>query len=128
MERNTAQRRAIRQVFLDTDRPLSTAEVLAAAQAHARGLGIATVYRAIKSLLAERFLVTVELPGEPARYEVAGKDHHHHFLCKRCGKMYEVEGCPKNLLAMVPQGFQLEGHDVLLYGACDKCRGAARQV
>lgn len=124
MERKTVQRQAIRQVFLDTDRPMSTGEVLVAARSHSKGLGIATVYRTIKSLLAERFLIAVEIPGEPARYEVAGKDHHHHFLCKRCGRMFEVEGCPKNLLAMVPSGFRLEGHDVLLYGACDKCRDA----
>ncbi len=122
MERNTVQRQAIRRAFLETDRPMSTGEVLAAAQLHAKGLGIATVYRTIKSLLAERFLVPVEIPGEPARYEVAGKDHHHHFLCRRCGRMFEVEGCPRNLVSMVPNGFRLEGHDVLLYGSCDECR------
>lgn len=122
--RNTTQRKAIRDVFTEADRPLSTQEVLAEARRQKPGLGIATVYRTIKVLLAERWLSDVKLPGEPPRYELSGKPHHHHFYCRGCGKVYEVPGNNKLLDALVPKGFTLEDHDVVLFGRCAACRQA----
>lgn len=121
MERNTRQRDAIRQVFLETDRPLSPQEILLAAQAYIPALGIATVYRTLKALLEEDWLSPVELPGEPQRYEMAGKGHHHHFRCHTCDRVYEIDGCLSNLKRLVPQGFQIDRHEVVLYGTCNTC-------
>ena len=121
MVRNTRQRAIIREVLEKADRPLGAQEVLTEAQEQMEGLGIATVYRTIKGLVEEARLVPVELPGEPPRYELGGKDHHHHFHCKDCGKMYELEGCVENLRKLIPKGFRITGHEVLLYGACAHC-------
>lgn len=121
MERNTRQRDAIRQVFADTDRPLSPQEILLAAQAYIPALGIATVYRTLKALVEEAWLSPVELPGEPQRYEIAGKGHHHHFRCHACDRVYEIDGCLSNLKRLVPQGFQIDRHEVVLYGTCNTC-------
>jgi Fur family ferric uptake transcriptional regulator len=82
---------------------------------------MATVYRSVKSLVESGEVVAVELPGEPARYEAAGKHHHHHFHCRTCKKVYEVEGCPGELDALVPKGFELESHELVLYGRCLAC-------
>jgi Fur family transcriptional regulator, ferric uptake regulator len=125
MDRNTRQRQAIRQVFTETDRPLGPQEVLQAAQAYTPGLGIATVYRTLKALMSEGLLVSVELPGEPQRYEIAGKSHHHHFRCRTCDRVFEIDGCLTNLKRLTPHGFQLERHEVVLYGTCDICTNAA---
>ena len=121
MQRNTAQRRAIIAAFEQANRPLSPHEALAAAQRENAGLGIATVYRTIKLLVADGRLVPVELPGEPPRYELAGKHHHHHFHCRTCGRLYEVEGCLDAIRKLTPAGFELEGHDTLLFGRCAHC-------
>ena len=121
MERNTRQRDAIRQVFSETDRPLSPQEVLLAAQAYIPALGIATVYRTLKAFIEEDWLSPVELPGEPQRYEIAGKGHHHHFRCHACDRVYEIDGCLSNLKRLVPQGFQIDRHEVVLYGTCNTC-------
>jgi Fur family ferric uptake transcriptional regulator len=121
LNRNTRQRRAIREAFLSADRPLNPNEVLELAAAGHEGIGIATVYRNIKSLVEEGWLTTVELPGESARYELAGKAHHHHFHCKQCGKVYELTGCLPGFKALAPPGFQVTGHEVLLYGVCKFC-------
>jgi Fur family ferric uptake transcriptional regulator len=95
-----------------------------AAQDRVQGIGIATIYRNLKALHDDGFLVPVELPGEPPRYEVAGKDHHHHFHCRRCDRVFEVEGCPGNLKAVTPPGFKLERHEFVLYGLCEFCVAA----
>ncbi len=120
--RNTRQRHAIRRAFLDTGRPLGPVEVQAAARRFSRDLGIATVYRNIRHLLEEGWLIPVELPGEPPRYEVAGKHHHHHFRCEACGRVFELEGCASPQAAShVPPGFRVNGHTVVLYGVCRHC-------
>lgn len=121
MERKTQQRTAIRQTFHRLQRPLAPAEVLESARQDAPSLGIATVYRTIKSFVEEGALAPVELPGEPTRYEVAGLDHHHHFHCSLCGKVFDVQGCAKAVSSLLPAGYTLERHEIILYGKCDTC-------
>jgi Fur family ferric uptake transcriptional regulator len=121
VKRDTQQRQAIRRVIDDAGRPLSPREILDSAQAHRSGLGIATVYRTLKALVEEGALALVELPGEPPRYEATGKRHHHHFHCRSCDRVYELEGCPEGLRTLTPAGFALESHEVVLYGRCAEC-------
>ncbi len=123
--RNTKQRQAIREVFEAAGRPLSAAETVGLARRKQKALGTATVYRAINALVEDGWLVPVELPAEPARYEVAGLRHHHHFYCRSCRKVYDIEGCPSDFISFTPTGFELEAHEVILYGRCDKCTHAA---
>ncbi|MEP6591384.1 MAG: transcriptional repressor [Gemmatimonadota bacterium] len=121
MERNTRQRGAIRRAFLRTNRPLGTAEVLDEARGEVGGLGIATIYRNIRILLDEGWLVQVDLPGEVPRYEMHGKLHHHYFHCQRCDRVYDVPGCVPSLQQLVPTGFLLISHDLTLGGTCAAC-------
>jgi Fur family ferric uptake transcriptional regulator len=121
MQRDTAQRRAIRRALDEAGRPLGALEVLERAQRDVPGLGLATVYRNIKALAADGAVAAVELPGQPPRFESAGKDHHHHFLCERCGKLYELGGCLGGLKSLLPRGFLLSSHELLLHGRCRSC-------
>lgn len=121
MERDTQQRRAIRTAIEQAGRPLSPREVLDASKTLSPGLGIATVYRTLKSWLESGWLQQVDLPGEPPRYELHGKQHHHHFHCRQCDRVYELEGCPEGLRTLTPVGFSLEAHELVLYGRCASC-------
>ncbi|HYU33631.1 MAG TPA: transcriptional repressor [Thermoanaerobaculia bacterium] len=120
-ERDTQQRRAIRSAIERADRPLSPREVLDQAEPQSPGLGIATVYRTLKSGVEGGWLQAVELPGEAPRYEPTGKEHHHHFHCRSCDRVYEIEGCPDDLRHLTPPGFALEAHEIVLYGRCAEC-------
>ena len=124
MERNTRQRGAIRRAFQRANRPLGTNEVLDLARGEVTGLGIATVYRNIRTLVDEGWLVTVELPGESPRYELQGKGHHHHFHCSRCDRVFDVASCSGSVHAMIPPGFVLERHLIVLGGLCVECASA----
>jgi len=126
--RNTRQKRAIRDVFERADRPLSTDEIFEAAHDAIRSLGIATVYRSIRSLLDEGFLTAVEVPGRTPLYERAGKQHHHHFVCTACARVYELDGCSSEIRGDLPRGFRATGHDVTIYGECADCRGQNRAL
>ena len=47
--------------------------------------------------------------------------HHHHFHCRICDRFYDVEGCPGGLSSMLPEGFELESHELTLLGRCAAC-------
>lgn len=119
--RNTKQKQAIREAFMSADRPLAHDEVLEMATKLVEGISIATVYRNVNSLLGEKWLVPVEIPGMTTRYEVAGKEHHHHFKCNDCGKLFELKGCDIQVKPKLPRGFRTTGHEFFLYGLCPSC-------
>ncbi len=119
--RNTQQKEAIRGAFEQANRPLSPDEVLAIAGKKVKRLSIATVYRNINSLVEDAFLLTVEVPGQASRYEIAGKEHHHHFQCDDCGRMYEMEGCLVQDRPRLPRGFRSTRHEIFFYGLCAAC-------
>ena len=125
MERFTRQRTAIYAVVAGAQRPLSPQEILETAQVSVEGLGLATVYRNLKALLEDGAIEAVQLPGESPRYEPAGQSHHHHFQCTPCARVFDVHACPGDLQGLAPQGFQVQRHELTLYGLCADCAQAA---
>ncbi|MCE5326554.1 MAG: transcriptional repressor [Planctomycetaceae bacterium] len=120
-ERNTRQKAAVLEVLSQAAVPLAPPQLLARAQELVATIGQATVYRVLKALQEKGTICTVQLPGEPPLYELAGKRHHHFFRCRRCGFMYEVQGCAELVKRLVPRGFKLEDHEVFLFGTCTSC-------
>jgi Fur family transcriptional regulator, ferric uptake regulator len=121
MERKTRQREVIRALLTAAGRPLSTPQILEEARRELPKLGIATVYRTIKGLLAQGEIVSVHLPGDNPYYERAGLHHHHHFRCRACDRVFELHGCPPGLAALTPKGFAVESHEITLRGLCATC-------
>lgn len=126
-ERRTRQRENILRVIADAGSPVAPREILTRAQSRLKGLGLATVYRTLKLLAESGVVRLVEIPGDPPRYELADKEHHHHFSCRLCACVYEVPGCCGHFEEHLPAGFRLESHEVILFGICKRC-GAGRQA
>lgn len=92
-----------------------------------RRVGIASVYRVLDQLAELRLVHRVDLGDGPARFEAAhpGGDHHHHLVCRDCGK---VEAFDDDVLEQAldrvagSHGYELAAHDVVLHGACGDCR------
>jgi Fur family ferric uptake transcriptional regulator len=121
MKRQTRQREAVQHTLGEARSPLSTGELLTATRRAVRGIGIATVYRHLQTMVRQGEAVRVKLPGEPVRYESAGKAHHHHFVCDICEHVFEAPGCGSDFRGMTPRGFTLDRHEVILYGRCAAC-------
>ena len=124
MQRQTSQRVAIENALVDAGRPLGPQEIFDRAREQVPSLNLATVYRTVKRLVEEHAVATVELPGEPPRYELqsAADQHHHHFRCRHCNAVYDLKkGCVKGLSSLLPKGFRMTGHDIVLYGTCESC-------
>ena len=79
MDRSTKQKRAIEAVLRNHRNPLTAMEILGLALQEVPSIGIATVYRSLKSLANDGQVVSVEIPGEPPRYERADKGSTHYW-------------------------------------------------
>ncbi len=121
VSRKTKQRDAVRAALESAERPLSVDELLEAASRRVKGLGVATVYRAVSTLLAEGWIDAVEIRGEATRYERADKGHHHHFQCEKCDRTFDLSGCLDNVRKLAPPRFRVRQHSVTLYGLCAGC-------
>ena len=66
--RDTIQRTAIRNALTNSPRPLNVEEILAAGQVGVPNLGIATVYRNIKTMLAKGEIRAIGGTGIPDCY------------------------------------------------------------
>lgn len=124
LERSTRQRTAMRTAIEAAGRPLTPQEILELAQAEVPALGMATVYRNLKSMADAGEIEAVVLPGDAPRYESAHIAHHHHFQCNACKRVFDVHQCSDDLNRMAPKGFVVETHALTLYGQCGDCVAA----
>ncbi len=123
MQRQTPQRVAIEAAFTKAGRPLGPQEILDAARQSVPSLNLATVYRTLKRMVDDQAIHPVELPGAAPRYELhaAAEHHHHHFQCRRCDAVFDLEGCVDGLKQLLPKGFRMTGHEIVVYGYCRAC-------
>ena len=103
--------------------PRTAEEVRDGLEAAGVAIGLATVYRLLKRGAEEGRYAAVAVPGGGLRYEPADRGHHHHFHCGACDRVYDVDGCPGRFGPLVPEGFELEDHELLLHGRCAACAG-----
>lgn len=121
MERMTKQRTAILKCLLEMGRPLSIEEILTYASCEIPSINLSTIYRNLKTLIQEKKITAIELPGDKTCYEAIHKEHRHYFLCNGCRKIFAIAGCPTGLQEIIPKGFQLIGHSITLNGLCLEC-------
>jgi Fe2+ or Zn2+ uptake regulation protein len=120
--RVTPQRRAIWGAFEGSaGAHLSADDVFQRARAELPELSRATVYNALGELVAAGLLGLVEGPG-PQLYD-ANMQPHHHFRCRRCRRLYDVEPSGVESVRLAERGFTVERAHVLLEGLCPRCSG-----
>ena len=124
--KSTRQRQVILEAFLAADDHLTVEELLARARTADPRVSPATVYRTMK-LLSECGLARPQQFGDGQTvYEpLAGREHHDHLLCTRCGLIVEFEDDRIEALqesAAHAHGFVVTDHRMELYGLCRRCQ------
>src|SRR5271163_1575312 len=89
--KSTAPRDDIARVFFDLRRHISAEELYAEVKKINPHVGYATIYRTLKLLKDCGLLSERHFDEGQARYEVAGEQHHDHFICENCSKIIEFE-------------------------------------
>lgn len=122
MKRSTRQGDVILEVIRTAGRPLTPLEIHRKAALERPSIGIATTYRHLKSLGENQQVVGVDYPGQPPRYEWADGKDKVHFACRSCDKLFALEDTTGDIPpANVPEGFDVQGFEVMLYGSCPEC-------
>jgi len=79
-----------------------------------------TIYNALETLQKHGLVQNLTICGSEQRYDFKD-DMHHHFLCKNCGEILDIEiACP-NLDKMLEQGHKVEEVHGYFKGICKKC-------
>ena len=120
-KRSTQQKRAIDQVLQEAPGPLSAREIQTHASELCTGVSLATVYRLVREASEAGQLSVVRLEDNVARYEGKDRHHHHHFLCDRCERVFDISTPCKLVATHVPEGFAVTRHEITLYGHCAAC-------
>ncbi|WP_091833345.1 Fur family transcriptional regulator [Marininema halotolerans] len=118
----TGKREKMVEIFSEQDRYLSAKEVLAEMKGEYPSLSVDTLYRNL-SLFEELEIVEgTEWEGERRyRLHCGGKNHHHHLICRECGKTRPLHQCPMNELLNETEDFRITGHKFEIYGFCGRC-------
>ncbi len=119
--RRTSQRSAIVRVVREAPGPLRPLEILDLASRIVPTLGIATVYRQLRRLQDADEVRAVDLGVNDVRYEPTDRGHHHHFLCRECEEAFDIHGCPGGMAELAPPGWEVDKHEITLYGRCGDC-------
>lgn len=106
---------------------LSAREIFDGVRAGGARIGIASVYRAVAELAELGLVQRVDVGDGVARFEPArsGASHHHHLVCDGCGTVEPFfDAALEQALgrAAGALGRDLQGHEVVLRGACGECR------
>ncbi|TMB59527.1 MAG: transcriptional repressor [Chloroflexi bacterium] len=124
--RRTSPRAAVIAAALRRTHPF-TAQQLVRSLARS-GIGRATVFRTLDLLVSEGVLARIhgiEHGSRCVRYTACGPTHHHHLMCRSCGRVEEIRasGLEERIDALArARGFEPLGHGIEIQGICSECR------
>jgi Fe2+ or Zn2+ uptake regulation protein len=127
-QRYTAGRRALVDVLVGADAPLTILEIVAGG----RALAQSSAYRNLTVLEQAGVVGRITSGQEHARFELAHDltGHHHHLICSTCGIVRDFtvsDGLEQQLELTMRQTAELNDFDVELHrldivGVCAACR------
>jgi Fur family transcriptional regulator, ferric uptake regulator len=127
--RTTRQRSAVLAELVRAEEFLSAQELHARLRASGQGVGLSTVYRTVQALAATDEVDVIVRPEGEALYRACASsapEHHHHLVCRVCGRAVEVVSDPVERWAQQvgsEHGFSEVTHTLEAFGVCTSCRG-----
>jgi Fur family ferric uptake transcriptional regulator len=122
--RATRQRAAVSSILDEIDDFRSAQDIHAILRSRGDSVGLTTVYRTLQSL-ADAGKVDVLRTGDgESVYRRCSTSHHHHLVCRSCGRTVEVEGPAVERWAEkvgAAHGFVRVTHNVEVFGTCPDC-------
>ncbi|MGW1026996.1 Fur family transcriptional regulator [Streptomyces sp. NPDC002577] len=129
--RSTRQRAAVAAALDEVDEFRSAQELHDMLKHRGDSVGLTTVYRTLQSLAdAGEVDVLRTSDGESVYRRCSSGEHHHHLVCRACGKAVEVEGPAVEKWAEAiasEHGYVNVAHTVEIFGTCAECAAAAKE-
>lgn len=124
--RLTPQRMMVLEAIEGADHHISAEEIHTKAHVRYPYMNISTVYRTLELLKELGLVAETDLGGGRLVYHPAGKAHHHHLVCRKCGKVQDIDRSVFERLRDELRdryGFNAEFEHMGVFGICEACRG-----
>ncbi|HZN72076.1 MAG TPA: transcriptional repressor [Micromonosporaceae bacterium] len=122
--RNTRQRSAVSSLLADVEGFHSAQDLHAMLRARGERVGLTTVYRTLQALADAGEIDVMRPPGGEHLYRRCGEGHHHHLVCRVCGRTVEVAGPAVESWAdrvADQHGYVNVSHTLEIFGTCPTC-------
>jgi len=122
--RNTRQRRAVAAILDDLEGFASAQEIHDILKRRGESVGLSTVYRNLQALADVAEVDALRNDEGEVLYRRCSSGHHHHLVCRSCGRAVEVEGPTVERWAdrvAAENGFSDIAHTLEIFGICDAC-------
>ena len=132
VRRPTRQRAAVEALLVDIDDFTSAQDLHARLRAKGQNVGLATVYRTLQAMAADGSVDMMRTgDGEAVYRQCSTGHHHHHLVCRSCGRTVEVEGPAVESWADrigAENGFSDVHHTLEIFGTCSDCQATVAGV
>ncbi len=124
----TPKRKAIIEFFLQNRRYFTSEEIWIALKGKFKRLGFPTIYRNLKEMESIGILTRINRDSQKLHYALCclgNEKKHHHFVCKKCGRVKEVELCNFEKIAKDIEkklDCKITSHFIQIEGLCSQCK------
>ena len=122
--RPTRQRRAIAEALADASDFQSAQDIHDLLRREGENVGLSTVYRTLQALADSGQVDVLRAEDGESLYRRCSGSHHHHLVCRSCGRTVEVEGPTVERWAdsvAAEHGFTGVSHTLEIFGTCPSC-------
>jgi Fur family ferric uptake transcriptional regulator len=123
-KRNTWQKDAVKHALGEAAGFVSAQQLHLVLRNHGSTIGLATVYRALADLATAGDADSLQSKDGELLYRACGTEHHHHLICRTCGKTVEIEASKVETWAdevAKSHGFTQPSHTIDIFGVCASC-------
>ena len=122
--RNTRQRSAVSALLVELEGFHSAQDLHAMLRTRGERVGLTTVYRTLQGLADAGEIDVMRPPGGEHLYRRCSEGHHHHLVCRACGRTVEVAGPTVETWAdrvAAQHGYVEVSHTLEIFGTCPAC-------
>ena len=122
--RRTRQRTAVDGILADRDDFRTAQEIHDELRRLGERVGLTTVYRTLQAMTEAGELDALRTADGETAYRRCSAGHHHHLVCRSCGRTVEVSGPAVETWANAvaeQHGFRDVSHDLEIFGTCENC-------
>jgi Fur family ferric uptake transcriptional regulator len=123
--RSTRQRAAVASALDNLDDFRTAQEIHQELRGAGEAVGLTTVYRTLQALADSREVDVLRTADGETAYRRCSKGHHHHLVCRVCGRTVEVEGPAVERWAdkiAAEHGYADISHTLEIFGTCSDCQ------
>ncbi|MGH3714645.1 MAG: Fur family transcriptional regulator [Micromonosporaceae bacterium] len=124
LTRSTRQRSALMALLTELEEFRSAQELHALLRQRDERVGLTTVYRTLQALADAGEIDVMRPAGGENLYRRCSQGHHHHLVCRHCGRTVEVDGPAVERWAdrvAAEHGYAEVSHTLEIFGCCPSC-------